>query len=434
MAMKRPLIAAGAILACLMFAWATGAGRPYPATAGGVIDPTCTSSLPCIEYDNNGTGPGIRGISVAGNGLAGATKNNSTSPASGREGLIGNDISTSGIYNAGVRGLSVRGTGVEGQSSGGNGVNGLSTSGSGVVGISNTGFGVVGINHGGGATAAGVQGDNSRSTIAVRANGFGGPLFVGNNSVGVDVFTADDFGNLKITGDFEASNAGLDGPLGVSTSLEVGSGSIQSIGVHAHGTTYGVDAIGVNNAGVVGEAASGTAVAVEGFGFGADIIEGINSGLSRVFSVDDAGNTHAHSFTADLASANGQHLGAYAPQASEPVIEDFGEGQLSNGSAYVHLESRFASVMARGNYLVFITPEGDNRGLYVTLKSPEGFAVRESQGGHSSIAFDYRLVAKPLGAQQPRLPMLTMRRVPRPLPVTPRLIIPKPHVVPKLRA
>src|ERR1700686_1067801 len=75
MTIKRSWVAAFAILACLMFAWATGAGRPYPASAGGVIDPSCTSSLPCIEYDNNGTGPGIRGISVSGNGLAGATKN-----------------------------------------------------------------------------------------------------------------------------------------------------------------------------------------------------------------------------------------------------------------------------------------------------------------------------------------------------------------------
>jgi hypothetical protein len=46
--MKRLWIAVFAIVACLSFAWATGAGRPYPANAGGVIDPTCTSSSPCI--------------------------------------------------------------------------------------------------------------------------------------------------------------------------------------------------------------------------------------------------------------------------------------------------------------------------------------------------------------------------------------------------
>ena len=107
--MKKLLTAASAILACLMFAWATGAGRPYPANAGGVIDPTCTSSIPCIEYDNDGTGPGIRGISVVGNGLSGSTKNHSTSTSNGRAGLIGNDVGT-GNFNSGVHGLSVNGS------------------------------------------------------------------------------------------------------------------------------------------------------------------------------------------------------------------------------------------------------------------------------------------------------------------------------------
>jgi len=90
-----------------------GAVRSHP-PGGGVIDPTCTSSSPCIEYDNDGSGPGIRGISIGGNGLAGSTEFISTSTTNFREGLIGNDISTSGVYNAGVRGLSVRGTGVVG--------------------------------------------------------------------------------------------------------------------------------------------------------------------------------------------------------------------------------------------------------------------------------------------------------------------------------
>src|SRR4030088_1816920 len=133
MATKRPLIAAFAILAFLMFAWATGAGRPHPASAGGVIDPTCTSSSPCIEYDNNGTGPGIRGISVAGNGLAGSTKNHSTSTANGRAGLIGNDTGT-GSFNSGVHGLSVNGNGVLGQSTSNKGVYGTSSSYVGVYG------------------------------------------------------------------------------------------------------------------------------------------------------------------------------------------------------------------------------------------------------------------------------------------------------------
>ncbi|MBD5656507.1 MAG: hypothetical protein IAI50_15195, partial [Candidatus Eremiobacteraeota bacterium] len=54
-------------------------------------------------------------------------------------------------------------------------------------------------------------------------------------------------------------------------------------------------------------------------------------------------------------------------------------------------------------YHVFVTPEGDCNGLYVTQKTPNGFAVRELRGGHSSLSFEYRIVAKPLGEDGVRL-------------------------------
>jgi hypothetical protein len=49
---------------------------------------------------------------------------------------------------------------------------------------------------------------------------------------------------------------------------------------------------------------------------------------------------------------------------------------------------------SRGGYRVFVTPEGDRKGLYV-VKGTGGFFVREQQGGRSTLAFDYRIVAKP---------------------------------------
>lgn len=137
--MKRWIIAASALAVTLVAgAFAVGfrpAGADRVAMTKALtshqiapIDPTCTSSSPCIAYDNHGTGPGIRGVSVNGNGVAGTTKNISTSSATGRSGLFGNDISTSGLFNAGVRGLSVRGAGVSGQSTSGAGVFGTASS------------------------------------------------------------------------------------------------------------------------------------------------------------------------------------------------------------------------------------------------------------------------------------------------------------------
>jgi hypothetical protein len=66
----------------------------------------------------------------------------------------------------------------------------------------------------------------------------------------------------------------------------------------------------------------------------------------------------------------------------------------------------------RASYMVIITPEGPSRGLYVTKKSAVGFAVRENPGGNSTLAFSYRIVAKPFGEHPVRLQTFTM-----PLPV-----------------
>lgn len=44
--------------------------------------------------------------------------------------------------------------------------------------------------------------------------------------------------------------------------------------------------------------------------------------------------------------------------------------------------------------MVFLTPGADTRGLFVTHQGPNGFEVRECQGGTSSIPFTYRVVTK----------------------------------------
>jgi len=51
-------------------------------------------------------------------------------------------------------------------------------------------------------------------------------------------------------------------------------------------------------------------------------------------------------------------------------------------------------VIKRGDYKVFLTPEGDCRGLYVRRKSAANFEVREFMSGKSSVAFSYRIVGR----------------------------------------
>lgn len=69
------------------------------------------------------------------------------------------------------------------------------------------------------------------------------------------------------------------------------------------------------------------------------------------------------------------------------------------------LERRFAELIdVTKPYLVFVTPEDDSNGLYVSRRSPKGFVVRENRRGTSSIAFEYRIVASPADTPSRRLP------------------------------
>ena len=54
-------------------------------------------------------------------------------------------------------------------------------------------------------------------------------------------------------------------------------------------------------------------------------------------------------------------------------------------------------------YHVFLTPKGDCEGLYVANETPDGFEVHELRGGHSSVGFDYKIVAKRKGHENIRL-------------------------------
>ena len=95
-------------------------------------------------------------------------------------------------------------------------------------------------------------------------------------------------------------------------------------------------------------------------------------------------------------------------QAPEDWFEDAGSGQLANGSASVTLDPAFAETVNTGvEYHVFVTPNGDCKGLYVSQKSTTSFDVRELGGGTSSIAFDYRIMAKRTGYEKNRLEDVT---------------------------
>jgi hypothetical protein len=70
----------------------------------------------------------------------------------------------------------------------------------------------------------------------------------------------------------------------------------------------------------------------------------------------------------------------------------------------VAFDAAFAqTVNTNIEYHIFLTPKGECNSLYVTNETKASFDVHELHGGHSSIAFDYRIIAKRTGYEQIRL-------------------------------
>jgi hypothetical protein len=128
------------------------------------------------------------------------------------------------------------------------------------------------------------------------------------------------------------------------------------------------------------------------------------------FFVNSAGDVMecGSTMTEDVYQRNGNPASdavTYAPKETESTVEDFGTAQLVNGSASVALAADFKqTINADAPYMVFMTPHGDNRGLYLASQNQNGFVIRESQSGRSTMAFDYRIVARPYGRRRERLP------------------------------
>jgi hypothetical protein len=412
------VIGGGALITSMFFTSAAGASDLQQALHYFGIT-ACSSPSPCTGGNNAGAGAGVSASSAGGVGLlasaklapavqASATKNNgvrgdthykSAGQSSGFNGVAGFDDSTDGgnldngvygqsYYGAGVRGVSNNSAGVWGVSSISDGVYGSTTggiNGAGVFGADNSGTALFG-----------VEGYSSSGT-GVYGNTLGGTGVMGNSNSANGVF-----GQSSSSNGVEGSSASGIGVYGTSLS------SVAVEGVSFSGN--GVQAI---------QAIGGTS------GTGAFTIAAFNSSSAPTFVTDNAGNAYVFGslYTEGSCSSgcaktrNGPsgEVQRSIPQEAEPTMEDVGEAQLTNGQSFVHLDPAFANVIdTHASYIVFVTPEGPTRGLYVTNKTATGFEVMENPGGHSTVAFGYRIVAKPYGVQSQRLPYMSASQMPRP--------------------
>ena len=187
--------------------------------------------------------------------------------------------------------------------------------------------------------------------------------------------------------------------------------SLDGIGV-VGSTQNGTGIYGVGLTGVYGYGTSGNAVtaynAAGGYG-----IYSYSSGYTAYFNgpngdchVDGAGNLACTGSKLVVVPVDegSRRVALYAVEASENWFEDFGSGRLSNGRAVINLDPTFAqTVNTDVDYHVFLTPNGDSRGLYVSAKTGTSFEVHEQGGGTSHVRFDYRIVARRKGYENIRL-------------------------------
>jgi hypothetical protein len=129
-------------------------------------------------------------------------------------------------------------------------------------------------------------------------------------------------------------------------------------------------------------------------------------------SIDVLGNLDCSGTLTAVVPAGGgtRKVETYSVQSPENWMEDFGSGALQDGVAVVKIDPAFAETVSEtAEYHVFLTPKADSKGLYVINETATSFEVRESGGGTSSLAFDYRIVAKRRGYEAQRLTDVTER-------------------------
>jgi hypothetical protein len=360
----------------------------------------CQTSLPCTDVVNFGPGEAIRGLAHNDSGIDGGTRASSTHR--GEEHI-----------NAGVRGtdnsLQV-------------GAENFST---GLLGFSRTGFGISGF----AKIHAGVYGQTTNPSFSDQygtagVEGFDQSNDTGQLNVGVEG------GTLAGSGVFGFSTLG-NGVRGITTNPS-------SLNQQHRAAVFGIDEStdgGGLNFGVAGFS-PGTGVAgisiaaptapgaplepavgayCENGGAAIQAADGFSPTSNLLMTLDCQGNLTVKGTVvsggiqiASSKTQRGVDVAEYAARQTEPTIEDFGEAQLIAGRAHIDIRADFGDAIDRGSrYLVFITPEGDNRGLFVIDKSAAGFDVRESQDGRSNIAFAYRIVATPFGVRDERLPLMS---------------------------
>src|SRR5262245_51722132 len=238
------------------------------------------------------------------------------------------------------------------------------------------------------------------------------------------------FGTGSLTGVDALTNAGVGVRGAATTGVGVRGQSSSGPGVQAqssggvglHATSAGASAVLASSGsgpGVVGVSrtshgaigfARGTGTGVIGAGLGG--FGGQFFGPVRVFGDFQV---IGGSKSAVVRHRDGSYRQLYTLEAPEPWFEDLGRTRLKRRAATAALRPDFAAVIDRKSMHVFLTPEGECNGLYVSAYRGTGFTVREQGRGTSGVSFSYRVVGRRRDIRGERMKKVTVSSAP-PLP------------------
>jgi hypothetical protein len=352
-----------------------------------------------VSYSPSGEGVfGLASSTATGASATGVSGTSNAPNGTGVEGYAAGNGSGAGVFGltSAVAGVGVHGlwssasatgvniieTGVWGDSATGAGVTGTSDTYTGVIGYSNTDVGVEGSSN-----ATGVYGQGSPGVY-----GFDDHISAILGIFGTSSSSGSGFTTMGVWGDSGCANC-----FGVVGTSDNGNSFFGKNNTVNHETLYVENDSGFANS----MTPSAARFAGPGASTYCEIVRDAND--------DGTGDlVCTGSKSAAVPAGRNRMVRLYAVEAAENWFEDAGSGQLANGTAGVSLDAVFAqTVNGELDYHVFLTPNGDCKGLYVTNKRSNSFEVHELGGGHSSIAFDYRIMARRRGFERVRLQDVT---------------------------
>jgi hypothetical protein len=272
--------------------------------------------------------------------------------------------------------------------------------------------------------------DNSQTNITGAGAAGKIPVFTGAHSIGNSI-AGQGGGNINVKGGVVATKGGgtshntIQGNNGQTDSLATGAGVFGELSTTGESTTGqafqfggagtwgdggGNDASsGLANYAVIGTSDNKSGGIFQNNGPSYYTLYGFNhatgstgypwaafNGDGSGCSIDTVGDFSCNGTkNAVVPVDGGKHWVAESAIESPNVwFEDFGSAELVGGVATVRIDARFLqTISTKSEYHVFLTPNGDCKGLYVQQKTATDFEVRELGNGNSSVKFDYRITA-----------------------------------------